>query len=313
MPIPPVTEFEGQLPNEGEPASFPARAEALFDWLVGLGMPEFNAAVAAINAALNDNGTVLDTAGKAIALTTNAGTLVETAGTGNAYTITPAVAIPAYEDGQTFMIRPNRPNTGAVTLKVGDRAVVPVRKVNTDGTAFSELVENDWRPGEIHIVGYRGGQFELLSVPLNRFVRTDAVQTITAAWTFNGNLAFGAPSQVRTALGLLALATRNTVGSAQIDDGAVTTLELAAGERMTSANVLAATAAAVPGAVGTYAVCRRTSPTTADFGTLVLGSSLAYASASGNGGGTPSGTWMTMGRTFSGGSEESTSLFLRVS
>jgi hypothetical protein len=190
MPIPPVTEFEGQLPNEGEPASFPARAEALFDWLVGQGMPTFNAAIAAVNLALNDNGTVLDTAGKAIALTTNAGTLVETAGTGNAYTITPAVSIPAYEDGQTFMIRPNRSNTGAVTLKVGARAAVPVRKLNADGTTFAELVPNDWRPGEIHIVGYRGGQFELLTVPLNRFVRSDASQAITAPWTFSETATF---------------------------------------------------------------------------------------------------------------------------
>lgn len=190
MTIPGVTPFGGTLPVEGEPATFPARAEAVFDWLTINAAPEINAVATGINAALNDNGTVLDTAGKAIALTTNAGTLVPTSGTGNAYTITPAVAISAYENGQTFQIRTNRLNAGAVTLSVGGLGAVPVRKVNQDGVTFSELVAGDFRPGEVHVVGYNGGQFELLSTPLNAFERTDVDQTITGARTFTAPVVF---------------------------------------------------------------------------------------------------------------------------
>lgn len=378
MPIPPVTEFAGLLPAENEPATFPARAEALFDWLVGQGMPEFNAAVAALNATLNDNGTVLDTAGKAIALTTNAGTLVVTGGTGNAYTITPAVAVTAYEDGQTFMVRPNRANTGNVTLKVGALAAVPVRKLAANGTSFTELAVGDWQPGEVHVVGYRGGQFEILGVLLNKFVRADAPATIAAPWAFQGDLSFLNPAQVRAALAAASANITIAAGdgldgggnlsanrSLNVDatvvrtsravntgdglqgGGALTqsrtlavdstvvrttrtvatggglngggslaanrTIAMNADERMTTANVLAQVAGAAIGAVGSYALLRRSSPTTVDAGTLVLGSSLEYASASGAGGGTPAGTWMTCGRTISGSSESATTLFLRVS
>ena len=186
MTIPGVTPFAGTLPVEAEPASFPARAEALFTWLTADAAPEIDAVATGINAALNDNGTVLDTAGKSIALATNAGTIITTAGTGNAYTITPSVAVAAYENGQTYMLRIDRTSSAAVTLKVGALAAVAVRKVAASGTGFVELAAGDWQLGDVHLVGYNGAQFELLSVPINSFVRVDEAQTITGNWTFAG-------------------------------------------------------------------------------------------------------------------------------
>lgn len=307
MPIPPVTEFAGQLPAENDPATFPARAEALFDWLVGQGMPTFNAAIAAVNVALNDNGTVLDTAGRAIALTTNANTIVGTAGTGNAYTIAPAVAVAAYEAGQTFMLRPDRQNTGAVTLKVGALAAAPVRKIAASGSGFVELAAGDWRPGEIHIVTYNGTQFELLTVPLNGFVRTDQAQTITGNWNFAGGLAFADAPQVRGALGLSALATASAVGTSQIGDAAVNFNKLSADQRMTTANVQANAAAAALDQVGTDAfLARAVAGGSIVAGALYAASELRFAGISGGSGSStslffsaiesfPTGTWRAMG------------------
>lgn len=60
MPISDITAFGGQLPDELDPATFPARADALFLWLVQNMSPEMNAAIAGINAALNTDETVLD-------------------------------------------------------------------------------------------------------------------------------------------------------------------------------------------------------------------------------------------------------------
>lgn len=312
MPIPSVTEFEGQLPAENEPSTFPARAEALFDWLVGQGMPEFNAAIAAVNIALNDNGTVLDTAGKAIALTTNAGTLVPTGGTGNAYTITPAVQPASYEDGQSFLIRVNRQNTGAVTFKVGTLAAVPLRKLNADGATFGELVAGDLRVGEVHLVGYNGTQFELLSTPLNRFVRNDLAQTITGAWAFNGALSFGNAAQVIAALAAVpasravstgdgltgggnlganrtlsvdtsVVRTSRTIGTTDglVGGGTMAanrTIGMAASERMTTANVLGEIAGATAGAVGSYALLERDGTSTSvSPGATYAGSSLRWS------------------------------------
>jgi hypothetical protein len=193
MTIPGVTPFEGTLPQEDEPASFSSRAEALFDWLV-VAAEEIDDVADGINVALNDNGTVLDATALAVQLTTNANTIVTTGGTGNAYTITPAASIPGYADGQTFMLRTNRANTGAVTLNVGGLGAQPVRKRNNAGTGFVELAAGDWNNADIHVVGYQGGQFELLTVPLQAFVRNDSTQTITGAWTFSATATFGSAS-----------------------------------------------------------------------------------------------------------------------
>lgn len=81
--------------------------------------------------------------------------------------------------------------------------------------------------------------------------------------------------------------------------------------------VLARTAAAAVGAVGTYAMLQRqtVSGTTKTGGTMP-GSGLRYATADGsNGSIVPSGTWRNMGLTTSAGGdgERRTTLWLRVS
>jgi hypothetical protein len=112
------------------------------------------------------------------------------------------------------------------------------------------------------------------------------------------------------------------VQTAAIQDAAVTTAKLSTGERMTTANVLARTAGASAGAVGTYAFARRNS--TISAGTTYAGSGLNYHGAriqstsatitmlNGTVGSALSGTWRAMGHQ--GTTDVSaTTLFLRIS
>lgn len=75
------------------------------------------------------------------------------------------------------------------------------------------------------------------------------------------------------------------------------------------------TAGLAVGSVGSYALLRISPPTTAAAGSTHAGSALNYASAAGQTGGTPSGTWRLMGITENGGgaTAANTSLFLRIS
>jgi hypothetical protein len=101
------------------------------------------------------------------------------------------------------------------------------------------------------------------------------------------------------------------IQTAGITDANVTTAKLEAGERMTTSNVTGATAGAIAGAVGTYALLRATSPRNPD--STLAGSSLTYAGAlneifattivgingfsmSAGSTTTLSGTWRCMGR-----------------
>lgn len=59
MSVPEITEFVAPLPDENDPATFPSRAEALFAWMVGTMSPEMNLSIAAINAALDADDTIL--------------------------------------------------------------------------------------------------------------------------------------------------------------------------------------------------------------------------------------------------------------
>jgi hypothetical protein len=102
------------------------------------------------------------------------------------------------------------------------------------------------------------------------------------------------------------------VQTAAIQDDAVTSAKLATGERMTTGNVLAATAGASVGAVGTYAWLGETTTTLTNAGGTRAGSGLRYAGISGafsatsdvqfaqstGNGGTPAGTWRCMGRSY---------------
>jgi hypothetical protein len=103
--------------------------------------------------------------------------------------------------------------------------------------------------------------------------------------------------------------------TAAINDAAVTTAKLATNERITTANVLAATAGASAGAVGTYCTAVNTT-NNIPIGSTTAGSSLrgintagAYASP-GFG-----GTWRNMGASSGTGLQSigSSSLWLRIS
>jgi hypothetical protein len=97
----------------------------------------------------------------------------------------------------------------------------------------------------------------------------------------------------------------NVTGDVTGNAGTVTTV--------TTNQVLGAIAGAAVGAVGTYALLRWATRTTATEGDTVSGSSLRYSSANGTTSGTPSGTWRLMGSTSSGSDAGSTSSWLRIS
>lgn len=81
-----------------------------------------------------------------------------------------------------------------------------------------------------------------------------------------------------------------------------------------TSEVLAATAGAALGDVGSYALMTFSSNTTAIEGTTHAGSAIRYSNAAGTSAGSaiPSGTWRLMGRTSNSSADSSTSLFLRI-
>lgn len=97
----------------------------------------------------------------------------------------------------------------------------------------------------------------------------------------------GTAAQARATLGLGALATLSEVPAAA----------LAPGERMTTANVLGATAGAAVGGVGTYALLWRTDVAETLPGSTRPGSGLRYAAGTGASNVAPAGTWRCMGYT----------------
>ena len=114
------------------------------------------------------------------------------------------------------------------------------------------------------------------------------------------------------------------IQTAAIQDGAVTTAKIATNERMTTANVLGATAGGAVGAVGTYAWLAQSSVTTTNInaGTAYAGSGLRYFGYHGQPGGTvvasdyggtPSGTWRAMGASDISATTVRHTLFLRIS
>jgi len=116
------------------------------------------------------------------------------------------------------------------------------------------------------------------------------------------------------------------IQTAAIADNAVGTTQLAAGEQMTTTNVLAKTAAASIGAIGSYALlARSTLNTTITANSTYAGSGLryngasVYSSSAGSNRGTalgsaPSGTWRALGSVTSAyASGYPTTLFKRIS
>jgi len=104
-----------------------------------------------------------------------------------------------------------------------------------------------------------------------------------------------------------------TVTEAKIADGAVTAAKLAAGVISTT-SVLAATAGASAGAVGTYAFLSASGTTVIPAGSTIAGSDLFYASVTVNTG-QPVGTWRVMGYIHSGSTRtpDRTTVCLRIS
>ena len=104
-----------------------------------------------------------------------------------------------------------------------------------------------------------------------------------------------------------------------IQDSAVTTTKIASNERMTTANVLGATASASVGAVGTYAFLITSGAIVLGPGSTYAGSNLRYSNAANVSGATPAGTWRAMGvsGTTTGGPDPtdvaSATLWLRIS
>ena len=107
----------------------------------------------------------------------------------------------------------------------------------------------------------------------------------------------------------------SSVTTAKLADASVTTAKLATGERMTTANVLARTAGASAGNVGTYAFLRLTIAISFSPGQTIAGSSLRFAAQSGATtiSVTPSlsGTWRAMGGA--GSSSGWVTVWLRIS
>ncbi len=116
----------------------------------------------------------------------------------------------------------------------------------------------------------------------------------------------------------------NTFSSIPIfPESTVTQNNLVSTERMTTANVLAQTASAAVGAVGTYAFLLNTSTTARTPGQTLAGSSLRYVGAARHpttmdfahvrDAVRPSGTWRLMGDSYQASNWRSASVWLRIS
>lgn len=60
MPVPDFTPYEGLLPSESDPATFPARAEALMAWFTQTGAPQLKALAQFLDGLVDDEATVLN-------------------------------------------------------------------------------------------------------------------------------------------------------------------------------------------------------------------------------------------------------------
>jgi hypothetical protein len=251
-----------------------------------------------------------------------------TGGLNNAYTLTTNSGHAALSDQSVLVFRADRANTGAVTLQVDGLTAKAVQKNGGDA-----LVAGDIQAGQIIAVAYdaTSGVYKLVG---------DALVTTTSL--ADGALAATAEGRAKMADGFLAadatgrakmqdsyvttakLADSN-VTTAKLADLNVTTAKLATGEQMTTTNVLAKTAGAGVGAVGTYAFLVP-SDAVADVnpGNTRAGSGLRYTSGNGSGGngphdiGTaPTGTWRAMGyspvHTSGGDDWIHATLWLRIS
>jgi len=129
-----------------------------------------------------------------------------------------------------------------------DAAVSTVANIDSDVTTLAGL------SAEIQILA--AGDAVSLSV-FGITATADELNELDGVSSIGGDLVRAADAAAqRTVLGLGDLAVLNTVDTAQVDDGAITTAKLDSGEQMTTANVNTAIASSSVGAVGTYAFLR---------------------------------------------------------
>lgn len=84
--------------------------------------------------------------------------LQTTGGTGDAYTITPTPAVPVYLNGLSYMVMPDRFNTGAATLNVNGVGAVPLMKMGGSGTPV-QLAAGEIKAWREFRVVYDGTRF----------------------------------------------------------------------------------------------------------------------------------------------------------
>lgn len=89
-------------------------------------------------------------------------TLYTTGGSANAYTLTPSPEVTVYEAGLSFMVMPDRANTGAATLNVNGVGAVDLQKMGSAGTPQA-LAAGEIQPYREFRVVYDGTRF-LLSI-----------------------------------------------------------------------------------------------------------------------------------------------------
>lgn len=95
-----------------------------------------------------------------------------TGGTGDNFTITPTPAIIGYQVGQSFLVRPNRYNSGASTLEINGLGQRALRKYGVAGTPVA-LGVNDIQPGREFQV-YDDGSQLLITLGRNEATRGSA-------------------------------------------------------------------------------------------------------------------------------------------
>jgi hypothetical protein len=96
-----------------------------------------------------------------------------TGGTGNAYTLTPTPALEAYAAGVSYWIRPDRANTGAVTINISGLGTRSVQKTNDAGTPVAFGV-GEFAPYREVLIADDGSVFRVLSRRDDAFSGSDA-------------------------------------------------------------------------------------------------------------------------------------------
>ncbi len=154
MPLTPLSTYGGTFPDINDPTTFDARMttwQSFFDTFDN----EIATFVTEFNTALNDNGTVLDSAAEATRRATNATVPILTAGTGAAYTVAAAVTITSLVANEPVALRTHTTNAAGATINVDGLGAVEIRKINNAGVLVA-LEGNEFSPYDEHVFVYDG-------------------------------------------------------------------------------------------------------------------------------------------------------------